>query len=619
MRPPPKLAPFLCLSLTLTVGCGIGNQQASPAPTPHSLAGSAHGGRQPIAGAHVYLFAANTSAYGASSISLLNPAYPGVATDTLGPYVTTASDGSFTLTSAYNCSPGQQVYALATGGNPGLPQGATNPAIGLLAVLGPCPAEGTLANTVPFISINEVSTIAAAYALAGFMTDSTHVSSGPSAASQQGLANAFAAVYNLVNIDTGTARDQNLAGNGVVPQAEINTLADILVPCVNSDGAGAACSTLFSSVRRSGDNSAIADTTTAAIKLARNPALNVDTLFGLVPSAAPFQPTLPTKPNDWTIGISYFTLNLAGPYFPAFDSQGNLWVPSYTNNTIVEFDPLGTPLSGQWGFGGGGLNQPFAIAVNSVDNVWVVNFGPIGASGVSRFRNNGTPLTSTAYSCATACFFPAFDDSSNLWISGSTQTTVLASDGARIGSFGTNAYDSGIVIDASGSAWTLGRNGAVYRLTRPSSTITFTQTVNASSGNELTPMAADSAGNIWFVSNRNNAIGKLSSAGTLLSPAAGYKGGGLSGPAGIAVDGDGNVWVANRDGNSISAFHNDGTAITPSTGYTAANVSGPRGLAIDLSGNVWITNFTYNSVTEFVGLAAPVSTPISPSTQGRRP
>jgi len=289
MRPASKIQPLLLLALAFGAGCTTNpSEQASQTPVSHSLEGSAHGGRQPIAGAHIYLFAANTSAYGAPSVPLLNPTYPGVATDSIGPYTTSASDGSFSLTNAYTCSPGQQVYAVLTGGNPGLPQGSFNPALGLLAVLGQCPAEGNLARTVPFLTINEVSTIAAAYSLAGFMTDPTHVSSSSSAASQRGLANAFAAVGNLIDIETGIAHDQNQAGNGTVPQAEINTLADILVPCVNSDGAGAGCSTLFSSVRKSGDSSTIADTAIAAIKLARNPALNVDTLFGLVPFVALF-------------------------------------------------------------------------------------------------------------------------------------------------------------------------------------------------------------------------------------------------------------------------------------------------------------------------------------------
>jgi hypothetical protein len=34
---------------------------------------------------------------------------------------------------------------------------------------------------------------------------------------------------------------------------------------------------------------------------------------------------------------------------------------------------------------------------------------------------------------------------------------------------------------------------------------------------------------------------------------------------------------------------------------------------------VWVTNFTYNSVTEFIGIATPVATPISPTTHGKLP
>ncbi len=611
------LAAVATASLT---GCGVTpSQQAAPTPALHSLRGVAHGGQQPVAGAHIHLFAANTAGYGAVSVPLLNTSSPKVATDALGPYITSGADGSFSLSNIYTCSSGQEVYVLATGGNPGLSQGTNNQALAMLSALGPCPNDGDLADNVPFIYINEVSTIATAYALSGFMTDSTHVSSGPSAASQRGLANAFLLVNNLVNVQTGAAQDQNPADNGEVPQSEIDTLADILVPCVNSTGTTSACSTLFANVGSATDTSTIADTATAALKIAKNPALNVGTLFSLVPAAAPFQPTLTTAPNDWTIGISYLSENMSGPYFPAFDSQGNLWVPSYVSNALFEFDPQGTPLDGGNGFAGGGLNQPFAVAVDSVDSVWAVNFAPLNSSGVSRFRNDGAPITSSAYSCSSTCFFPAFDSSGNLWVSGATQTTILGPGGSPIGAFSTNSYDSGLVIDSAGHAWTLGHNRLLYRLTYPSASTVFGENVTGASGNDLTPMAVDASNNIWYVSNKNNAIGKNSAAGTQVSPSGGYTGGGLKGPAGIAVDGDGNVWVANRDGNTISEFSNSGTAITPSTGYTAADVSGPRGLAIDLSGNVWVTNFTYNSVTEFVGVAAPVSTPITPSTQGRRP
>ena len=46
------------------------------------------------------------------------------------------------LTGDYTCTPGQQVYILATGGNPGLPAGTNNPALALIAVLGTCPSAG---------------------------------------------------------------------------------------------------------------------------------------------------------------------------------------------------------------------------------------------------------------------------------------------------------------------------------------------------------------------------------------------------------------------------------------------------------------------------------------------
>ena len=51
------------LCLLLLTGCAL---QQTAAPNPESgikLKGNVHGGQQPIAGAHVYLLAANTTGY----------------------------------------------------------------------------------------------------------------------------------------------------------------------------------------------------------------------------------------------------------------------------------------------------------------------------------------------------------------------------------------------------------------------------------------------------------------------------------------------------------------------------------------------------------------------------
>jgi streptogramin lyase len=599
---------------TPTSSAPVTNTTTGTLATYQAAEGSFYGGRQPIAGSHIYLFAANTSAWGDPSIPLLKASASSVKIDADGTYITTNSSGNFNLTGLYQCTPGQQVYVYASGGNPGVANGAVNAAIGMLAILGTCPSDGTFAGHISGFIINEVTTVAATYALAGFMTDGTHVSSGPSANAQQGLANAFATVTNLVDLTTGTALPGN-QDNGFSPQTKLNALANLLAPCVNSSGVGSACNTLFSNTRVSATAPPPANTVAATLFIAQHPAQNVAQLFGLTAAGSPYQPTIAAAPNDWTLAITFFSDQMAGPYYPAFDSLGNLWVPGYATNTLVRFTPTGIVSN----FTSGGVNQPFAVAVDANDKPWVVNFAPIGASNVSVLNNDGTGVTSTGHACAATCFFPAFDSSGNLWISGTSRTTVLSSNGSKLAAIPTDAYTSGIALDSSDRAWTLGHGGNVYRFTLPAATSQLTEPVTATTGDDLTPVAIDSGRNIWFASRANSVLGKLDPNGALLSPATGFTGGGLSGPAGIAIDGADRVWVANRDGNSLSAFASDGTALSPTAGYKADNVSGPRGIAIDPSGNVWVANFTYNSVTEFVGAATPVSTPINPRNHGQRP
>jgi len=608
-------------ALAVLTGCGsTPSQQAAPASVPgQTIEGKIHGGNQPIVGAHIYLFAANNIGYRAPSISLINPHFPGVATDSNGTYLLTNTSGGFNLGGAYSCIPGQQLYILATTGNPGLHGISNNDALAMLTALGACPSDGNLAETVPYISINELTTVATIYALAGFMSDPIHVSAALSPGSIQGLANAFATVNTLVDISTGTSLAQNQQGNGVLPQAKLDTLANILAPCINSTSQTNGCATLFNNAKDSNGNAPL-DTATAILNIAHNPAANPAALFTLATANAPFQPALTAAPNDWTLAITFYAANMAGPYYPAFDSTGNLWVPAYASNTLTKFDPFGNIVSGQSGFTGGGLNQPYSVAIDSSDNPWVVNFGPFNASTVSKFLSNGTPATATPYPCSTTCFFSAFDTVGNLWISAANRTIVLSPAGAHLAQFTTSAYNSGIVLDPSDNAWTLGLGAKLYRLTLPSTTSVFNESVTSSSATtELIPTALDATGNTWFVSSKNNALGKSDPSGKPLSPAGGYTGGGLNSPGGIAIDGANTIWITNRNTNSISAFTNSGAAITPSTGYTADGVSGPRGIAIDPSGNLWVTNFTYNSVTEFLGIAAPTATPITASTHGQRP
>jgi len=187
----------LLLSGCSTVQVATTTQTPGGATPNKTLSGKVHGGQQPVAGASVYLFAAGTGGNGNGSISLLTT---GAGKDTFNNYyVTTASDGTFSITGDYTCtSPSAQTYIYSIGGNSG---GGPNPAIGMMAAVGTC---SSLKSTT-YVVVDEVSTVATAYALAGYATDPTHISSSSSTPALTGVANAFAAVPNLEALGTGLA------------------------------------------------------------------------------------------------------------------------------------------------------------------------------------------------------------------------------------------------------------------------------------------------------------------------------------------------------------------------------------------------------------------------------
>ena len=103
-----------------------------------------HGGQQPIVGAHVYLYAANTGGYGGASMSLLTKRRRQGWQQNY--YVTTQTGGTFNISPDYTC-PGAntQVYLYAIGGDP--TPSVPNAAAGLLAGLGSCDTVGFRPNT----------------------------------------------------------------------------------------------------------------------------------------------------------------------------------------------------------------------------------------------------------------------------------------------------------------------------------------------------------------------------------------------------------------------------------------------------------------------------------------
>jgi hypothetical protein len=578
-----------------------------------------HGGQQPVAGAHVYLLAANTLGYGASypSISLL--ADTGHA-DTLGAYVLSDAAGNFTLdtptnTPLYTCpaAPTTQVYLYALGGDAGA---GPNPAAGFLAALGTC--NSLTSDT--YVTVNEVSTVAAAYAIAGFATDATHVSSSGTPLAQTGLANAFANATNLVDLTSGSALATTPAGNGAAPQALLDHLANILASCVNSSGAlvttgpnptPTACGTLLSTATSDSTPAGTAptDTATAAINIAHFPGANIAALSALPSPFAPFA-IYPGTPNDFTLAINFTGAGIHDPNFTAIDASGNAWVANNTTDTIVELSSLGAPLAT---LSGNGITEAFSIAIDDTGNIWNTN---VDTDSLSEFTPNLTPATGSPFPTGHQPYLVAIDALGNAWTSdyaGAGITQVAAGSGS-ISTLSGNDLTAPIAIafDDDNNAWVSNLGSSTAPLIRFPSDATPPSVFPTGGGTGAFCVTIAATGDI-LLSNSVATLSEISPTGQP-APNSPFSGGGLQ-PFSIAsIDGAGNIWttssaVQNIYTNAVSEFTSTGVPLSPSTGYTNGNYNVPNGLVLDGSGDVWIANFGNDSLTEIIGSAAPVITP----------
>ena len=306
-----QLRPVLTLSIGLVAFAGT--QKTI------KVSGIVHGGQQPVSQATIQLYSVGTGGLKSASNPLI------------GSTIQTGSDGSFNITGAYNnCTGATQVYIVATGGNAG---SGTNSSIALAAALGPCSSL----NSGTYIVINEVSTIAAAYALAPFASDFAHI--GATGSNPTGLVNAFASAALLANTAVGSAGGASVPAGVTVPLAEINTLADVVSACINTAGSSSnPCIALFSATGAT-------ETFGASLAIAKNPGASaVTALYSLSVPTAPFQPTLTgsSAPNDFTIAINATAGGtLATPYGIAIDASGNAWVTNETGSAVSELSASG--------------------------------------------------------------------------------------------------------------------------------------------------------------------------------------------------------------------------------------------------------------------------------------
>jgi streptogramin lyase len=597
------LLPVVAVALA---GCGSGGTlsggNSTPPPTtgiPFTLAVLAGG--KPIAGATLSLYAAGTTGNGSAATSLVSS------------IITTDSTGTATVPVSYNCPATTSLLYLVSSGGTVSGASTANPDAMLMTAIGPC--SSVTASTK--VMIDEATTVASIEALAQFYSSAGGI--GASSTNLTGLTNAFATAVTLADPATGAVPGSTMPSNAIAPTARINTIANLVNACVVS---ASACGAFFNAVGTSG--SVPTNTLDAVYDLVRSPASNVATLYTLSKASSAYTPALTAAPTDWTLFITYSGAGLNSPSGLGVDSTGSVWVANYFDYAS-KFSPIGAPVFAN-GITGFGLNNSYGLAIDPSDNAWIPNEQPYTADGigsVSVITPTGTSAAGPSGYIAGGLNYPlsvAIDPNGTAWVVdyGNSHVTLLNSSGQPLSvaagyTTPSFAFPVVVAVDANHFGWVGNLSDTnVTKVAPDGSSFTSYSCCEGAAG-----IAIDQSNNVWIANFYGASVSMISSTGTIVSKMA-YTGlGTIDHPQGIAVDGAGNIWVANYRAPSLTELAGasasaPGSSLSPATGFGAdAQLIEAYALALDASGNIWVSNQGSNTVTKFIGLAAPVKTPLS--------
>jgi hypothetical protein len=618
-------------SVAVAAACAtLGGIPAQAAPAA-SLHGTVTAAGKPLASARLTLFGAsreNATALG---------------------HATADASGRFSL--SYEPGSSAALYVDATaGGSPGLR---------LRAVVGVGSSGGVETSTIDTVTVNELTTVAAAYALAQF--SGADGVTGPS----PGLENAAATAWNLADSSTGKAgavvtNADNGAKNATL--ATLDTLANLVSLC-------APASTVrcmrFLHLATPPSGPVPAHTTQAVVELARNPTLAPSQLYALVRRANVYEPALESPPTAWILVLLHTDTDLYASGRIAIDAMGNVWsstnwepgtqngstsisaldpvgaptfgspisgggmkggawgiaitregtvwVPSFGGGSMVKYSPAGEILSPGDGYTNGGLNHPQGVAVDQQGNVWIANnYGPESAPGQGN-----------------VVVYPGGDPSQAIVITGGGLNHPFA---VRIDGYGrawvTNAGLGGAKLVGTRAAIAVGKFGGSVTVIGPDFEPTSTSPIEDDSFKWPLGLSIDSQNNAWTANYFGSTVTQIEPDGTVAGVYALPRG---TLPWSQAIDGSDRVWVAGFARHDVWLLcgvrtnaclpgSTTGSILSPRLGFRSKAFQHFTSIQIDQAGNLWLSNNWSQLVppvggtglAEVIGVATPVCAPLTP-------
>jgi sugar lactone lactonase YvrE len=291
--------------------------------------------------------------------------------------------------------------------------------------------------------------------------------------------------------------------------------------------------------------------------------------FGFTGSRCPVAPTSNSvsefRPNGKPVsGDAGFTNGpLSWPQGTKSDIDGNIWIASCGNGTLVEY-PKGNPKRAT--IVGHGIERAFDMAQNAQGNIFVT---ANGGDQVFAFGPDGHPLPGSPFGDSTTFAMPlgaASDSLGNVWVTNSGVIRIPCSSEETLEVPAPDARLNGSIVQ-------VGPDGALARFGGAGMTIPW-------------GIAVDGDDNLWVANFSGERLSHLCGARVSTCP---------SGAPGAPIS-------------------------PPGTGYAFDGLQRNTGVQIDPSGNVWLTNNWIripvqtdpfgDGLVVYLGMAAPVKTPL---------
>lgn len=271
---------------------------------------------------------------------------------------------------------------------------------------------------------------------------------------------------------------------------------------------------------------------------------------------------------------------------------------------------------------GGAFSEPWGIAVDGNDNVWVDDPGPgtldkFDSSGnfVLQGVGEGYYARSLAFSAATNSLYVGDSNQDDIWIHdlSGNQTGDITTIRSSCCYLSVGADNSG--GPSNGSIYVVSSSGSLYKFDGAGNPVNFSGSASYINGNTLTGtgsrslsfgsepggVAVDGSGNIYATDQGSNAVDEFAPTGIFIREITETPGGQFGHVSGIAVDPTSDdLLVLDSVKETIEEFDSSGTYLdtTTSAETPTGTFSDPRNIAVDSSGRTYVTDAGENRAVQ---------------------